>query len=228
MSDEVKPRRRYDSRRRQAQAAQTRDDILAAARIMFLERGYSGTTLAAVAQAAGVVVETIYRGFGGKPALLKAVVESAVASGAARAQIPVEQRPAVRAVADDPDPPSQLQRYAATQPGIHARIGPLMRVLAAAAATDGELAEVLHEMEERRLSGMGRLAQSLADNGGLRPDLSPDETRDLLWTLNSHAVYDQLVNQRGWTPQRYQTWLTETLIQSLLRPSDPPSRGARS
>src|SRR6266542_6691989 len=107
MSEDVKPRRRYDSRRRQAQAAQTRQDILAAARDAFLERGYTATTLAAVARAAGVVVETIYRGFGGKAGLLKAVVEAAVAGGAARAQVPPEQRPVIQAIRAETDPHRQ-------------------------------------------------------------------------------------------------------------------------
>src|SRR6266511_1372554 len=87
MAEEVKPqpRRRYDTTRRQAQAAQTRQDIVAAAQRVFLERGYSGATLTAIAQAAGVVVETIYRGFGSKASLFKVVVRAAVAGGAARA-----------------------------------------------------------------------------------------------------------------------------------------------
>ena len=58
---DVKPRRRYDSRRRRAQATQTRQDILSAARIVFLERGYTGATMATIARTADVVVETIYR-----------------------------------------------------------------------------------------------------------------------------------------------------------------------
>ena len=94
MSDDVKPRRRYDSTRRQAQAARTRQDILAAARDLFLERGYAGTTLAAIAKAAGVVVETLYRAYGSKAELFKAVVRAAVAGGADRATVPVERRPA--------------------------------------------------------------------------------------------------------------------------------------
>jgi AcrR family transcriptional regulator len=216
MSEDVKPRRRYDSRRRQAQAAQTRQDILAAARDAFLERGYAGTTLAAVAKAAGVVVETIYRGFGGKAGLFKAVLEAAVAGGIARAQVPVEQRPAIRALIDETDPRRQLEGYAATQPGIHARVGPFTRVLAGAAATDPELAKVLREMEDFRLAGMGRFAQLLADRRALRADLSVERARDILWTLASHATYDQLVNQRGWSPEQYQTWLAETLSQTLL------------
>jgi AcrR family transcriptional regulator len=216
MSEEVKPRRRYDSRRRQAQAAQTRQDILAAARDAFLERGYARTTLATVAQAAGVVVETIYRGFGGKAGLFKAVVEAAVAGGIDRAQVPVDQRPAIRSLIDETDPRRQMEGYADTQPGIHARVGPLMRVLAGAAATDPELAKVLQEMEDFRLAGMGRFAQLLADRGALRPDLSVEHARDVLWTLASHATYDQLVTQRGWPPEQYQTWLAETLCQALL------------
>ena len=183
MSEDVKPqrpRRRYDSTRRQAQAAQTREDILRAAREAFLRRGYPGTTLAVVARDAGVAVETIYRAFGGKAGLFKAVVEAAVAGGIARARVPVEQRPAVRAVFDETDPRRQLEGYAATQPGIHARMAPLMRVLAGAAATDPELAEVLREMEDFRLAGLGRFTRLLAERGALRPGLSAEHARDIL------------------------------------------------
>jgi hypothetical protein len=91
-----------------------------------------------------------------------------------------------------------------------------MRVLAGAAATDPELARVQREMEEFRLAGLGRFAQLLADRGALRPGLSAAHARDVLWTLCSHATYDQLVAQRGWTPQQYQAWLTDILHHTLL------------
>jgi AcrR family transcriptional regulator len=220
--EDAKPRRRYDSRRRQAQAAQTRHEILGAAHRLFLERGYAGTTLASVAEGAGVVVETIYRAFGGKAGLFKAVVEAAVAGGAARAERSPEQRPAIQAVIAEADPRRQLELYAATQPGIHARIGPLFRVLAEAAAANPELAEVSRQMDEQRLAGMGRFAQLLADRGALRPGLSVHEARDVLWTLNSHAVHDLLVVRRGWPPGRYRDWLSATLARTLL-PDDGPS-----
>ena len=178
MSEDVKPRRRYNATRRQAQAAQTRQDILAAAHQLFLARGYAGTTLAAIAQAAGVVVETIYRAYGSKAELFKTVVRAAVAGGAARAQVPPEQRPAIQAVIAETDPHRQLELYAATQPGIHARAGPLLRVLIGAAATDPELAELWTQIEDERLAGMGRFAQLLADRGVLAPELSVEEARD--------------------------------------------------
>jgi AcrR family transcriptional regulator len=222
MTEDVKPRRRYDSSRRQAQAAQTRQDILAAAHQLFLERGYAGATLTVIAQAAGVVVETIYRAYGSKAELFKAVVRTAVAGGAARAQVPVEQRPAIAAVIAEPDPHRQLQRYAATQPGIHARAGPLLRVLIGAAATDPELAAVWDQLENERLTGMGRFAQLQADRGVLRPELSVQEARDLLWTLNSLAVHDLLVLRRGWSPERYRDWLGGALARELLPHRQPP------
>jgi AcrR family transcriptional regulator len=216
MSEDVKPRRRYDSTRRQAQAAQTRQEILAAAHRLFLERGYAGTTVAAIAKAAGVVVETIYRAYGSKVELFKAVVRAAVAGGADRAQVPVEQRPAIAAVIAETDPHRQLQLYAATQPGIHARAGPLLRVLIGAAATDPELAELWAQIENERLNGMGRFAGLLADRGVLRQGLSVEEARDLLWTLNALAVHDLLVLQRGWSPERYRDWLADVLARELL------------
>jgi AcrR family transcriptional regulator len=216
MSDEVKPRRRYDSSRRRAQAALTRADILAAARDAFVERGYAAATVASIAKAAGVVVETVYRSFDGKAGLFRAVVEAAVAGGAARAERAPDDRPAIRAVMEQTDPREQLRRYARTQPGIHERLGPLLRVAAAAAASDAELAGVWRELEDFRRAGMGRFAGLLAERGALRADLSVEEAADLLWTLASHQVHELLVVQRGWSPDRYADWLAEALARELL------------
>lgn len=226
MSEDVKPRRRYDSTRRQAQAAQTRQDILTAAQRLFLDRGYAGTTLAAIAQAAGVVVETVYRAYGSKAELFKAVVRAAVAGGGGRAQVPVEQRPAIAAVIAETDPHRQLKLYAATQPGIHARAGPLLRVLIGAAAADPELARLWAQLEDERRNGLRRFAQLLADRGVLRPGLSVEEARDLLWTLNSLDVHDRLVLQCGWSPERYRDWLAGALARELLPDRQPPERPA--
>ena len=212
----VKPRRSYDSTRRRAQAAQTRQDILKTALQLFLERGYAGTTISSVAAAAGVAVETIYRGFGSKAALFKGVVEAAIAGGAARAALPPEQRPAVRAMIAEPDPRRVLELHAATQPGIHARAGPLYQVLMEAAGADPELADVWHQLEAQRLSGMRRIAQRLKTLGGLSREMSIDEAGDVLWTVNSLAVYNLLVVQRGWSPERYRDWIASTNVRALL------------
>ena len=213
---DVKPRRRYESPRRQEQAAQTRRDILATAGTLFRERGYAATSMPQIATAAGVVVETIYRAFGSKAGLFRAVVDAALAGGSTRADAPVEERPAIRAVIEEQDPRRQLALYAATQPGIHRRAGPLLRALRDAAGTDSELRSLWNEMEAWRLEGQGRLAGLLGERGALRPGLSVEEARDVVWTLCSLAVHDLLVIERGWSYERYEAWLANSLICELL------------
>src|SRR5437879_6704400 len=172
----VKPPRRYDSTRRRAQAAQTRQDILKAALQLFLEGGYAGTTINDVAAAARVAVETIYRGFGGKAALFKGVIEAAIAGGAARAAITPEARPVVRAMIAEQNPRRVLELHAATQPGIHARAGPLYRVLIEAAAADPEVADVWNQLEAQRLTGMRRIAEQRKDGGRDREERTVGDT----------------------------------------------------
>lgn len=212
----VKSPRRYSSKVRQEQAAATRRQIVDAAVNTFLDDGYAGATMQRIAASAGVVVETIYRTFDGKAALFKAAVEAAVAGGTQRAERPVEQRPAIRAVIEEPNPHRKLERYAATQPGIHERLTPLYQTLAEAAAIEPELGSIRDQLEMQRLEGMGRFAQHLQQTGALRQGMSVDEARDVLWTLNSHDVYRMLVGQRGWSQKRYRTWLARMLASALL------------
>lgn len=217
MAETVKPRRSYDSRRRRQQAAQTRRDIEAAADKLFRERGYAGTSMPVIAAEAGVVVETIYRAFGSKAGLFKAVIEAALAGGSERAEIPPADRPAIRAVIEEPDPRRKLELYAATQPGVHGRSGPLYRVLAGAADSDPELKAVIDGIAARRLHGLGGLAAQLAESGELRQELSVEDARDLIWTLCSAAVHDLLVRERNWAPERYRDWLATALKHELLQ-----------
>jgi AcrR family transcriptional regulator len=215
MTERVKPRRRYESARRTAQAEQTRRDIATAAGLLFRKRGY-GVPMAEIAGEAGVVVETVYRIFGTKAALFRTAVEALLAGGARRAEVPVAERPAIRAIHDEPDPRRQVAAYAATQPGIHRRAGPLLRALRDAKASDAELERLWDEMEARRLDGQGQFVRMLADRGAIKPGLAVDAGIDVMWTLCSLAVYDLLVLGRGWSDNRYQTWLTEALVFELL------------
>jgi AcrR family transcriptional regulator len=217
MQQDVKPRRRYESRRRREQADQTRLEILSAAGRLFRDRGY-GVPMSEIATDAGVVVETVYRIFGSKSALFRAVVEALLAGGAGRAQVPVEERPAIRAIIDEPDPRRQVALYAATQPGIHRRAGPLLRALRDAKATDRELTQLWNELEDLRFDGQGRFVSRLAQRQVLRADRSLAEAKDLVWLLCSLAVYDLLVLDRGWTAEQYLAWLTVALTRELLGP----------
>ena len=216
MTDDVKPRRAYRSTKRAEQVAQTRRDIIATAGVLFRDHGYAGVSMPAIATDAGVAVETIYRAFGSKAGLFSAVVDAAVAGGASRAEVPVVERPAIRAIVEEPDPRRQVELYAATQPGIHRRAGPLLRVLRDAAPTDPELGVALAVDRGQSALGSGRVRRDAR-----RPRRAASRTvrrggRDGLWALTSLAVFDMLVGASGWTVERYERWLADRLIDVLL------------
>ena len=217
MTDDVKTQKRaYRSTRRADQVAQARRHVLATAGALFRAHGYAAVAMPVIAREADVAVETIYRGFGSKAGLFKAVVDAAVAGGSTRADVPVEQRPAIRALIEESDPHRQVELYAATQPGIHRRSGPLLLALAGAAASDPELDALWREIEASRRMGQSRFVEMLAARGRLRPGLSVEDGADGLWVLTSITVYDMLVHTRGWSVESYERWLSDRLIDLLL------------
>jgi AcrR family transcriptional regulator len=222
---DVKARRRYESPHRREQAAGTRRKIVETAQALFLERGYSGTTMAEVARAAGVVVETVYRAFGSKASLFGVVVEAALAGGIERSEVPVEDRPAIAAIIAETDPYRQVAMYAATQPGIHRRAGPLLRAVRDAAPLEAEVARVWAELEGQRYAGQARMAGLLASRGALRDGLTVEGAADRIWVLSSLALHDLFVVERGWSSDDYQRWLTDALTRGLLSGENEPMDG---
>ena len=188
-----------------------------AAHRVFLARGYAGATIPRIASEAGVAVETIYRAASGKPGLLAAVLERALAGGTANAELAVDQRPGIRRVIEEKDPARKLQLYAATQPGVYGRAGGLLQVLDEAAPSSPALARLREGYAARRLEGMRQLATQLAEQGSLRGELSPQHAADILVTVCSRANYDSLVTARGWRPADYEDWVADTLLRTLLR-----------
>lgn len=216
MTGDVKPRRKYESAHRRSQAATTRRTIVAAAGSLFETRGFAGTTMSEVASAAGVVVETVYRAYGSKAALFTAVVEAALAGGIERAEVPVEQRSAIATIIAEPDPRRQVELYAATQPGIHRRAGPLLRAVRDAVGLDPEVARMWADLEAQRFAGQRRFTDRLAASGALREDVDADGAADMLFALTSLGLHDILVVERRWSPDRYQELLTLSLIRAIL------------
>jgi len=216
MSETATPRRAYDGARRRRQAERTRARVIDAATRVFLEHGYTGATIPLIATEAGVALQTVYRAAPGKAGLLEAAVLSAVAGGSGRSAVPVEQRPAIRAVIEEPDPGRKLALYAHTQPGIWARVGALMRVLEAAAVSEPTLARFRDAQDAQRLDGLRRLGELIEERGALQEGLSPTRAADIIWTLCSRAIFDALVLTRGWSHEEYERWLTETLQSALL------------
>jgi AcrR family transcriptional regulator len=217
-------RRRYDSTGRRAQAQQNRAAILSAARRQFLARGYAATTMAVIAAEAGVSVETIYKVFGNKPGVLKALFDVAVGGGGQA--IPAHDRDVLDNLWVELDPETKLRLYGEVLGRSAARVQPVQRLAREAAASDPAAAEVYDHIRNDRLATMVGFAEFLRDSGKLRTGVTVEEARDVLWTYNSAEIWELLVLKRGWKPDRYGRWIGDALVAALLE-HPKPKRQAR-
>ncbi|MFI5709311.1 TetR/AcrR family transcriptional regulator [Kribbella sp. NPDC051620] len=208
-------KRRYSSALRSEQTELARRRILTAAGALFLDRGYLGTTLAAIATEAGVSVQTVYNVIGGKPAVLKAVYDVQLAGD--DEPIPMVDRPIYQAIAKAPDARQCLALYASLARGIAERTTPLIRMARAQAATgDRDLAEYLETLDGELDFGARYMAGHLAGKYGLREGLDTGTAADILWSLNGSDLAHRLVNERGWGWDRYEQWMAATLADLLV------------
>lgn len=212
MAEEVK-RRSYDSSRRRAQATETRSAIVAAARDLFIEQGYARTTMADIARTAGVSVETIYAAFKNKATLLHKAWDIAV--GGDDQDIVFHERPEVLAIRNEPDLAKRLMLHAAFSTQTAQRIAPFQLMVESAAGADPEAAAMLEEMGRQRLVGMTVMAAEVAKTGQLA--VSEEECRDVIWSMTDGMLWHRLVNERGWTNERFADWLGHMWVRLLVK-----------
>ncbi|MCA1823484.1 MAG: TetR/AcrR family transcriptional regulator [Mycobacteriales bacterium] len=223
MTQSVKKPRRYDSSLRQEQASATRRAVLTAAHDLFVEHGYPATTMAAIAARAGVSVETIYSSFASKPNLLRRVWDVTV--GGDDTDVAYRDRPVILALRREPDLARRLALMAHNMRLLAERTLPFLRMLAGAAHAEPAAAEMLAEVDAQRLAGMTLMAREAGKTGQLA--VSEAECRDVLWTVSRGELWQLLVVQRGWRPQRYERWLADVLVQALVDPGiTSPVHGA--
>ena len=209
----VKQKRPYDSSRRLELAQQNREAILAAARARFLADGYAATTIAAVAADAGVSVETVYKAFGNKPKLAKAVFDVAVVGD--DEPVPMFERPEIKAVYAEPDAKKKIEVFFSYYPARRSRTAPIEVVIRDAAASDPAAAVVRDELKKELLRGMTMFAADLVGTGGLRSGLTVDDVADILYAYVSVDMYQVLVLWRGWSLERYTRFMTDALLAAL-------------
>ena len=211
-------RRAYDATQRrriaQQQRQHSRQRVVAAAAKLFAENGYAATTIDAVAQAAGVAVQTVYSAVGGKPALMLAVVSRAITGDESLTPLLDREWPA--RLRQETSPRRQMQILAEEHTAIAPRIVPLWLAMRAAASTDPEVAEAWQQSMAIKYQTQLAMVRAIR-RADLKPGLSYAQAADVLWTLASPETYDLLVLQRGWTPARLAGWLADALAASLLR-----------
>jgi AcrR family transcriptional regulator len=200
--------RPYNAPRREAQAQATRTRVLAAARELFRGQGYGATTIAAIAHAAGVSVQTIYATFGSKRTILEAIALG-VTDSADVPQLEAE-------VGATNDARRQLAAIVAFMWRLWSLGADVPEMVRGAAAVDPSLAGIYQRGEDRRRTEQAGLVEGWARARVLRPGMIPAEASDILWTLTSPDLFRLLVTQSHWSGERYRQWLHETLSNALL------------
>ena len=197
--------------------------MLQVAAALFLERGWAGTAMRAVAEGADVSLATVELQFGTKAALLKAAIDVAIAGDAV--PVPVLERGWADQAAAAPDAPRFLELVADVLGPAQQRSAGLVLAVLEGATTDPRLGELAERLAAQRLGTATWIVRTLATKQPLRPDLAGEVGVETLWTLMDPAVFDRLVRYRHWSVAGYQGWFARSAAHLLL-PDHPPPEGA--
>lgn len=184
--------------------------------VLFTAGGYAATSLAEIAAAAGVARPTAFAAFGSKPALLREVLDQALAGD--DEPVPVAQRPWFRPVWDASTPAAVLDAYVTVITLASVRAAPIFEVVRQASGQDAEIAELWDTLGRNRRAGARMIIEHTASLGPLAAGLDLDRATDILWIFNDPALYDALVTGRGWPEADFTAWLSGQIRHALLPP----------
>ncbi|MPZ87384.1 MAG: TetR family transcriptional regulator [Nitriliruptorales bacterium] len=211
MPEPVKTRRRYTSSIRRGEAQRS---ILSAASRLFAERGYLATSIDDIAREATVARPTVFAAAGSKSAILKEVVDIALAGD--DELVPVRDRSWFRDMIDEPDPRRMLRLHARNIRMIGERAGDVYCAVESAAAADPGVAALWEALQRQRLAGSRMVAEALVRKTALRDTYDVDTVTDVLWSIGTPMVYRKTVRERGWAPDRYESWIADSLCRLFL------------
>jgi TetR/AcrR family transcriptional regulator, regulator of autoinduction and epiphytic fitness len=225
MNRRAEVKRRYESSLRGAQAQSTREAVIAAAGRLFAEQGYAATSIEEIAAAAGVSRATVFTSVGGKPKLLKTALDVAIVGDDEPVSLP--ERPRSKAIRAEADPRKYLALYAGLVTEMYGRLAAIHEAVRGAAGVDPDARALWESHLAQHRQGAANVISDLVRKGGIRPDLTVEAAADIVWLLGPGA-YHMLVHRRGWSPARFQEWLTETFIGQLLPEEHSRSRRVES
>ena len=209
----TKVKRPYDASRRREQARARRLAVVEAAGELFERDGFRPTTITAIAGHAGVSAESIYKSFGTKAALAKAVFDLVIAGD--DEPVPVAERPAALAMQDEPDVRRKIAMFAEGLAHRQARSARVQILIRDGRHVDDSLAPIWAKLTDEGLAGMTMLGRHLLQTGQLRDGIGLDEVRDVLWNYLAIDAYERLVLTQGWPLDRYSHWLSHAITSAL-------------
>ena len=210
----TKVKRSYDASGRREQARARRRAVVVAAEALFERDGFRSTTIAAVAERAGVSAESIYKGFGTKAALAKAVFDFVIAGD--DEPVPVWRRAEADAIRAEPDIRRKIMLYSRGLAARQQRSAKVQILIRDGGHTDQTLTVLWQRLLAERLTGMTMLGRHLIESGQLREGIELDEVRDVLWTYTAVELYELLVVERGWPLDRYAEWIGHAIAAALV------------
>lgn len=208
--------RRYDSSGRQTQARRSREAVLDAAERQFLDADYASTTLGGIAKEAGVSVETIYKSFGSKSGLVRAIYERGLTG---HGPVSAYQRSDEMRERES-DPAVIMRNWGALTAEVASVLTPIRLLIRSAAGTDPEMTSLLEDGDNERLDRMSNHARFLADQGFLREGITLAKATDVLWACSSVEIYELLVLKRGWSVAQFAEFVADFMISGLLATSE--------
>jgi AcrR family transcriptional regulator len=208
-----KVKRSYDASGRREQARARRLAVVLAARDLFERDGFRATTIAAIARHAGVSAESVYKGFGTKAALAKAVFDLVIAGD--DEPVPVAERPAMQAIRDEPDVRRKIAMFVGGLAQRQARSAAVQILIRDGRHVDDSLAPIWAKLTDEGLTGMTMLGRQLLETGQLRDGISLDEVRDVLWNYLAIDTYERLVLTQHWSLERYSHWLARAITSAI-------------
>jgi|SRR3954465_11063697 AcrR family transcriptional regulator len=218
MARTVKPalgRRSYDSPVRRARALETERRILDAADALFTERGYVGTSLAAIAERAEINPRTLYKVFATKVTLLSRLVDVSMVGD--HADVAVAERPWAAGAFDGETGAERVRVFAAVIRRVMESAGRAFRIAAQAAAADTDAAALWQTGQRHRYDDAAAFVASLERAGLLRADRTPDQAIATVWLVASPETFIQLTEGHGLTLDEYEQWVESTLRDTVLR-----------
>ena len=206
--------RRYSSPRRLEMAALTRRSILAAARELFVEKGYIATTVDQIAERAGVSKPTVFASVGSKRVILTEVRNLALAGD--DEPVPLAQRAWFQEALHEPDPVRLLVLHAQNVVSVHRRVADVNEVLRSSAGADEDLRQLWQTSEGERRATMTHIVDALLTKATLKAGLDRESAIDILWALTNPDLFLRFVRARRWSVEHYERWLAKTFIEQLL------------
>jgi len=213
-------KRPYKSPARERHAGDTRRRIVEATRELLQSEGYAGMTIEGIAKRAEVSAQSVYAVFKSKTGILTELLDQATFGA--------EYEDAVREALNASEPETRLRLAAGIARQIHDAQSATFDLLRGAGVVAPELAKLEEQRERLRYERQENMIISLREAGRLRPSLDHGTARDIFWMFTGRDVYRMLVRERRWSAQKYQDWLADILVDSLLTPGKPiPVRGRR-